>query len=186
MIRVLLLSVSILALVCTVGCNTEKMWADNQKPDGPTTDVNASEADAFPDIQTVQAQEVDIVEEVLANRAKYKRSLLILRDYYREHGYNNKRQWAESELADLNRVKTFKYILSAEIPVSSLRPTDSIAKADEMYRRGLELMKEGGHGVPALFRQDRMREALQMFADLITRYFDMPAKQASQQFVEVL
>jgi tetratricopeptide (TPR) repeat protein len=31
-------------------------------------------------------------------------------------------------------------------------------------------MKEGGHGIPILYRQDKMREALQVFKDLINEY----------------
>jgi tetratricopeptide (TPR) repeat protein len=124
----------------------------------------------LPDIQVTDAREVDIVEAVLTHRAMYHKSLTALNEYYRERGYHNKRQWAEAELADLNRVKPYKYILSAEIPDSSLRPRDSIDEADRMYERGLVLMKEGGHGVPVFFRQDKMREALVVFTDLISKY----------------
>ena len=159
-----------LLLTGLVGCNTEQMWADNQPPPGPTTRMDATAGVNLPDIQIINVREVDIVEEVLTHRAMYKKSLAVLRDYYREQGYNNKRQWAEAELTDLSRVRPFKYILSAEIPVSSLRPHQSIPEADEIYARGLELMKKGGHGLPMLYRQDLMREALQVFSDLITRH----------------
>ena len=171
MIRSLTISTVILTLLTfAAGCNTEKLWVDHQKPQGPMSTMDATAGINLPDIQIINVQEVDIVEEVLTHRAMYKKSLTVLRDYYREQGYNNKRQWADAELADLSRVRPFNYVLSAEIPVSSLRPRHAIVEADEMYQRGVELMKKGGHGLPVLYRQDLMREALQVFTEMITKY----------------
>jgi hypothetical protein len=39
-----------------------------------------------------------------------------------------------------------------------------------MYARGQELMRKGGHGLPALYSQDLMLEALSTFVDLIRKY----------------
>jgi len=147
-------------LFSAAGCNTEMRWAsDQQRPEGPTTDMAQPAGVDVPDIQVADAKEVDIVEGVLTHRARYRKLLEILRDYYAEHGYATKQKWAEAELADLRRVKPFKYILSAEIPASRLRPKYSIAEADALYEQGLELMRKGGHGVPALFNRQKMREA---------------------------
>ena len=171
MFRLQILSVlALVAFIFAAGCNTEGMWVQPQHLDGPTTSMSTPDGLELPDIQIIDAREVDIVENLLTHRAQYSKMLTILRDYYKEKGYNTKRQWADSELSALKRIKPFKYILSAEVPVTSLRPTDNIAEADQMYKQGLEQMKQGGHGIPALYRQDLMREALATFTGLITKY----------------
>ena len=164
------IALAVLGCVAVTGCNTEGMWVKQEHPEGAVTNSSMTEGAAVQDINIIDANEVDIVEEVMTHRASYHQSLVALRDYYIEHGSNDKRKWAEAELADLSRVRPFKYILSAEIPNSSLRPERSVAEADAMYQNGVELMRKGGHGVPALYRQDLMREALRVFHDLITKY----------------
>jgi TolA-binding protein len=47
---------------------------------------------------------------------------------------------------------------------------DQIKEADALYEKGLELMRRGGHGVPVIYRQDRMIEAAETFRDLIKRF----------------
>lgn len=153
-------------------CNTENFATNRQRPDGPVTSMADPEGVAVPDLQVTDAREVDIVEGVLAHRAQYRRMLETLRDYYAEHGYSVKQKWAEAELADLSRVKPYRYILSAEVPASQLRPTRSIAEADALYQRGLDLMREGGHGIPVLYNRQKMREALDTFTSLIRKYPD--------------
>jgi tetratricopeptide (TPR) repeat protein len=81
-----------------------------------------------------------------------------------------KATWASSELKDLGLVKQFRYLMDAEVAADSLQPTESIAAADQMFQKGLELMRRGGHGVPGIFRRDRMIEAAETFRALIERY----------------
>ena len=64
------------------GCNTAPMWADGQKVDGPTVNRYGPENIELPDIQIVEAKEVDLVEEVLTHRSMYHRTLRALRDYF--------------------------------------------------------------------------------------------------------
>ena len=79
--------------------------------------------------------------------------------FYKRRGYAHKENWAAFELKGLKSVKTFRYVLDAEIPCESLRPELSLAEADALYEDGLKLMREGGHSVPALYRQRKMVEA---------------------------
>ncbi len=159
-----------LCLVVLAGCNTDPVWAERQAVDGPVTPIDAPEGIVLPDIQVAGAQEVDLVEELLTHRAMYHRMLRQLHDYYESHGREQKRRWAAAELDALGRVRPFKYLLSAEIPAQDLQPIDSIAEADAMYQRGTRLMKEGGHGVPALYREQVMLDALGVFVELIRKY----------------
>lgn len=153
-----------------VGCQTDPLFTDRQKIDAPVTSLERPEGVELPDIILVDAREVDLVEAVLAHRANYYRSLKALRDFYHQKGFLRKQTWAEYELQDVERIKPFKYILDAETPVTALRPTASVPEADALYNKGLELMKRGGHGVPALYREELMREALKTFVKLITEY----------------
>lgn len=169
----MLRSTSILSIIVVscfsqlAGCNIDGFWdfaQDRQTPKAPKFD------DKSPDIHVAETQEVDLVEQVLYHRKHYRQALTDLRDYYSDRGYDTKRKWAAIELADLGKVKPFKYILDAEIPASSLRPQHAIAEADNLYRKGLDLMERGGHGVPALYREDLMHEAVATFTELITKY----------------
>lgn len=168
--RKTLIVAALLSLAGSAGCRTDALWEERQSADGPVTDLDAPEGVELPDIKIAGAREVDLVEEVLTHRAMYHRNLRLLHDYYRDHGYEQKRRWAEAELKAVERIQPFRYVLSAEIPAPDLRPVDSIAEADAMYQRALELMKEGGAEIPALYRRDLMLQALSLFVELINEY----------------
>ncbi len=160
----------LLSLTICTACNTDPLWGDRQNAEGPTVDPASPEGMTLPDIQIADAAEVDLVEELLVHRAMYHRTLRALQTFYGEHGYEQKRRWAEVELGQLQHVQPFRYVLSAEIPAQHLVPAESIAAADNLYEQGLKWMREGGHGTPALYRADKMLAAVRVFTDLITKY----------------
>ena len=160
----------VLGLVLLTACNTDSAWEPRQRVEGPTTKIDDPDGVEVPDIMIADAAEVDLVERLLMHRALYHRSLQALHDYYRDRGYHAKRVWAEHELADVNRIKPFRYLLSAEIPSDRLVPRDSIAEADQLYESGLALLGQGGHGTPVFYRENKMREALAVFRQLIQEY----------------
>jgi tetratricopeptide (TPR) repeat protein len=158
-------------VLAAAGCNTDRVWEPRQrvaKP--PTTSFTNPDGVEVPDIAIADAREIDLVEEVLMHRAHYHRSLTALRDFYRDRGHSAKRTWADAELADLNRVRPYRYILAGEIPSDRLAPRESVSEADALYDTGLALMKEGGHNVPFLYREKKMRAALDAFRGLIEQY----------------
>jgi len=169
-IRQILVTLVGVCLLGVVGCNTENWFAPQQTMDAPVADMKSTDSSELPDIQLVEAREVDLVENVVQHRTMYHRQLRALRDYYQEHGYDVKRQWADTELAGVEKTQPFKYLLSAQIPVDSLRPASSITEADSMYEHGRELMIEGGHRVPGVYRRDLMVKALSTFVDLVRKY----------------
>lgn len=124
------------------------------------------------DTVIADAQEVDFVEAVLANRAKYHRSLEQLRSYYETRGYSTKQHWAAFELEGLRSVKAFRYLTDSEIAPETLRPMQSIKEADALYDQGVDLMRRGGYGVPGLYRRELMIQAADVFGDLVERYPD--------------
>lgn len=159
-----------LLVAAQFGCNTDPLFEKKQTVDGPMAPIDQPPGVEVPDINVVESSEADLVEAVLSHRAQYHRNLEALRDYYNQHGYYRKLKWAQTELGDVKRIKPFKYILDAEVPSASLQSTTKIADADAVYEKGLAKMKEGGHGVPVFFREKTMRQAVQIFTDLINRY----------------
>lgn len=170
----IVIAICVVSCVCLAGCNVGWMRMERRQPQVPSH-ARSSILAKIPsnegmDLQIADAREADLVEEVVAHRAAYHRSLNALQTYYAERGNAIKEGWADFELSGLRRVKAFKYILDAEVASDALRPTDSIAEADALYEKGMELMRRGGHGVPALFDRDRMVEAAATFRELIERF----------------
>jgi tetratricopeptide (TPR) repeat protein len=158
-------------LTALAGCNTDSFFAKEKTRTGPVTTMDSPDSRlGVPDVTVVSGTEYDLVEQVLTHRTGYHQSLVALRDYYRKRGYQNKLQWAEFELADVEKIKPFKYLLDAEIPAPWLQPKDSIGEADALYERGCDLMKKGGHGVPVFYSEDVMRDALKCFVELVQKY----------------
>ena len=152
-----------------LGCNVEGRWSTTPGVSAASS-ARLVRADEGIDISTAETQEVDLVEAVVAHRRQYLHTLKQLHGYYEAHGYTAKQRWAAFELQGMDRVQTFRYLLDAEVASDALRPEKQIDEADALYEKGLELMRRGGHGVPGIYRQDRMIEAADLFRGLIERY----------------
>lgn len=150
------------------GCNVDGRWTRTGGPAGPVTLVRNTGAGV--DMDVASAKEVDLVENVLSHRQAYRAGLEQLLAYYRELGCAEKAAWAQYELKGVDLVKQFRYLLDTEIPAEDLHPTARIAAADEMYANALALMRKGGHGVPLIYREDRMLQAAEVFRQLIEKY----------------
>ncbi len=158
-------------MVVLIGCSTLNPIASVQAEHRMTAPRGgAANEDGSIDISTVALAEVDLVESVLAHRTQYRLSLQQLHQYYSDRGYAAKQGWAAYEIDGLSKVKPFRYLMDAEVPAETLRAADAIAEADELYGKGCEMMKRGGHGVPGLYREDRMIQAAEIFRDMIRRY----------------
>ena len=156
------------------GCNVDPLFGKQRAPKGPVVSVSettGARALADTGLSVIGQSEVDLVEAMVQHRSAYLHSLEALRDYYRQHGYLTKESWAEFELSGLKKVQTFRYVMDAEIPAERLRPTESNSDADAMFDHGTELMRKGGHGgLPALYREKPMIEAVGVFRELIERH----------------
>lgn len=122
------------------------------------------------DLAIADAREADLVEQMVEFRSGYVQSLKTLKSFYDIHGSTTKSKWANFELDGLRGVRKFRYLMDAEVASDTLRPLDNIAEANTLYEKGLGLMQQGGHGVPGLFRRDRMIEAAEVFRDMIALY----------------
>ncbi len=154
-----------LLLPALSSCNTDALFRDPAEPFGPVVAWPKAGPIEDPDVR-----EVDIVESLVGHRNEYHRTLASLGRLYAERGNEPKRRMVEDERAGLDRVLTFKYMLDAEIPPASLTSTEQIDEADRLYIRGYDLLRRGGHGIPALYREELMIKALKTFKTLIEQY----------------
>lgn len=154
-------------LVSTGGCNVDGAAISRRPPRGSALVKWDKPA---VDISSVEAEEVDLAEAVVSHRSAYHAHLIALRDYYQSRGYAAKQRWADFELDGLRKVKAFRYIDEAEVPIAMLDPKDSIPEADAQFARARELMTKGGYGTPIFYRQKTMIQAADLFRELIQQY----------------
>ncbi len=159
--------VAVLLGVGLYGCNVDPRWSTRF---GTRDSLTGHGGKGAVDITAADEHEVDLVEAVAASRNAYHKNLKALFDYYSRNGYDAKRSWAAMELNGLRAVKKFGYLLDAEVPSGRLAAKDSIPEADKLYKQGVALMRRGGHGIPGIFRQDRMIEAAEVFRQMIHDY----------------
>jgi len=163
--RAILLVFSSLVIPALCGCKTDALFRGEPAPPGSLIDRQAAKPIDEPD-----AHEVDIVESMIANRQQYHHALAALRDFYAGHNNEAKRRQVDFELAGLEKTQTFQYLLDAEIPPASLRPSEQIEAADRLYIHASNLLRRGGHGLLVLYREELMIKALKAFKSLIETY----------------
>jgi tetratricopeptide (TPR) repeat protein len=153
------------------GCNVDgRAIRARISPSQPVSAGQRPRSEGGVDITIADAREVDLVEEMARHRLAYTQALRRLKQYYQVQGYATKAQWADTELRDFRSVKQFRYLMDAEVASDALRPEQEIPEANALYEKGLSLMRRGGHGIPLLFRRDRMVEAARVFRELIERF----------------
>lgn len=173
--RVTLSAIAVIVVSSLTGCNVDPAMSESRVPRGPRTTVgDPSRVDTRNmrgiDVRASDQQEVDLVEDMTANRTSYVLSLEKLRDFYKARGYADKQAWADQELKGIRGVRTFRYVMEAEVPKTKLTPVATVEDADALYDRGLKLMSKGGHGVPIFYSEKHMVEAADTFKQLIERY----------------
>ena len=151
------------------GCNVDARWGVAREPRTPRATARP-DAGGGVDIAIADAREVDLVEALLSHRRDYDHSLRRLHAFYMERGYARKADWAAFERKGFRNIKQFRYLLDAEVASDALRAAESKPEADSLFAQAQELMRRGGHGVPALYREDRMVQAANRFRDLIEQH----------------
>ena len=115
------------------------------------------------------AAEADIVEQVSINRQAYRRYLGVLVGHYTKSGNNMKLMWAEKELAALDAVVQYNYIVEASLAGPNLKAIASIAEADYMYDDALRIEKRA-RGLIVIVDENLLRVALDKYNQLIKRH----------------
>lgn len=152
--------IGILTLLC--GCQPAAKDAPHFRLD--PSSVPASEGVVVPN-----TTEVDLVENLARHRAGYRSYLEQLAEYYESVGYHTRHAWAKRELALLDRVTQYKYLMPAELAGSEMKAVRSIPQADELYEEGMKLYKDAG-GLLIITDDQKMRLALNKFNTVIREY----------------
>lgn len=125
--------------------------------------------DFAPVVRAAGAAETDIIEQVAVNRQAYLQGLELLVEYYTETGNYMKLKWAKKELAALNAMPQYNYIIEASFAGPNLKASTSIPEADTIYQAGLKLQKKAGP-LPFFKNANRLRLALDRYNQLIRRH----------------
>ena len=164
MARIVLTAVVIVLLNVLVGCQGVDSGRGQLMPTRTMTSIGSAGV-----VDIAKAGETDFVEQIAVNRQAYRQGLEVLIKYYTKTGNNMKFKWAKEELAALDSIPQYKYIVEAEVLGPNLRASISIAEADDLYKDALQLEKKAN----VLFigkNDDLLRLALDKYDRLIKQY----------------
>ena len=120
-------------------------------------------------VKAAIGSETEIIERVAANREAYRQGLVSLIDYYGRTGNNLKLEWARNELAALETMPRYNYIIEATIAGPDLKASATVAEADELYAKASKLQKEAERLI-VIKDDDLLRLALDKYNQLIRKY----------------
>jgi len=164
MARAILSVVLVVLLNILVGCNdvdnssAKLMLVRTKTPLGPVAAI-----------EVAKASETDIVEQMVANRQAYRHGLKALAEYYSKEGNNMKLQWAKKELASLEGILQYNYIVEASLAGPDLRANTSIHEANYLYEEAVKLEKKAKELV-VIVDEKALINALDKYNELIKRY----------------
>ena len=164
MARIVLTAVVIVLLNVLVGCQSVDSGRGRLVPAGMRTSLGPGGV-----VNIAKAGETDFVEQIAVNRQAYRQGLELLVKYYTRTGNNMKFKWAKAELAALDSIPQYKYIVMAETAGANLRASTSIPEADDLYLDALDLEKEAGVLIFGK-NNDTLRLALDKYDRLIRNY----------------
>jgi len=164
MARTILTILLIVLLNILVGCN------DVDKSSAKLMLVRTKTSfGAVPVVKVAEAGEVDIVEQVVVNRQAYRQGLELLVEYYTKEGNNMKVKWAKKELAALDTMPQYSYVVEASLAGPDLKASTSIWQADKLYEDALRLEKKARELI-IIVDENLLRLALDKYNQLIKSY----------------
>ena len=116
-----------------------------------------------------RAGETDLAEQMAVSRQEYRRGLELLILHYTKTGNNMKLTWAQKELAALNAMPQYNYVLEAAVAGADLKPNKSVSDADSLYNEAVRLEEQAGQFV-VLKDENLLRLALDKYNQLISKY----------------
>ena len=140
-----------------------------QSTDSGTSQLVPTQIKPAPVIEVATASETDIVEQMVFNRQAYRQGLELLVKRYSKTGDNRRLIWAKRELAALNAMPKYNYIVGAGIAGPDLRVSASIPEADYLYKDGRALEKKAGP-LPIFKNENLLRLALSKYNELIRKH----------------
>jgi len=164
MARTILTAVLIVLLNVLVSCSN----VDSGRGQLVPTRLKTSPA-AAPIVRVADAGETDIVEQVAVNRQAYQQGLNLLIKYYARAGDDMKLVWAKKELAALDAIPQYNYIVEAGVAGPNLKASASIPDADELYYDALALQKKAERLI-VIKDSSLLRLALDKYNQLIRKH----------------
>jgi len=164
MARAILTTVLIVLLNILVSCAPIDSGRGQLLPDYPETSSKAAAVAGVSD-----AGEIDIVEEITAGRQVYHQGLELLVEHYTKTGNNMKLVWAEKELAALDAMPKYNYIIEAAVAGPNLKARTSIPEADQIYNEALQLEKKAKKLI-VIKNENLLRLALDKYNQLIRKH----------------
>ena len=159
--NILILSVSSVMFVC--GCQP-----NSPKPYLQTT-VDATEIEAGTGYSIPGAGEIDLVEDLVSKRNAYYSSLNAISEFYAKTGNGVKYQWVQNEIEGFALAPQYRYIRSGEVAGESLKATNAIEAADQLYDDAYTTQKKAML-LGITVDESGMRDALNMYESLIEQY----------------
>jgi tetratricopeptide (TPR) repeat protein len=120
-------------------------------------------------IEAAKDKEVDIIEDMSLHRRAYRQSLEALIKYYRDTGNYMKREWAQKELAALDAIPQYNYIIEAAVAGPELKATDEIPEADDLYYQAM-VMEDEARKLILIKSSEKLRLALDKYNQIIRQY----------------
>lgn len=167
MTRIVLTATTIALLTVLVGCQSPNQGDSQRLPQRSLPQAQASTR--VPIEQVAAADEIDLVEQMSAQRQAYRDSLDKLIRYYDVSGNNSKLAWARSELQSLDRIPQYQYVIAPQVLPADLKPTAKIQACDDLYARAMETERKAGV-LPVLKDEELLRAALKQYNELLAAY----------------
>lgn len=120
-------------------------------------------------IKMAVGSETDIIEEMAVNRQAYRQGLKLLIEHYARTGNNMKFKWAKKELAALDAIPQYNYVIGAITAGADLRATTLIPEAELLYTEAVRLEKRA-KGLVIIYNKDLLRLALDKYNELIRKH----------------
>ncbi len=156
-----------------VGVHNSSVWAQQELQmvrDAQPFRFTGVKQPAEPQGQSVVGtSEAALLEQVVAAREAWQTDLDKLEELYSRQKADLKLKGIRTVKGNIFVEKIHMYVLNAEVPPATARPTEVIDAADRLYDQALKLHLEGKL-IPALADYDKEEKALKMFLDLVKKY----------------
>ncbi len=167
MTRIVVTAAMIALLTVVVGCQNPNQGTSQRLPSRDTPGVQTTTP--MPVEMAASADEIDLVEQMTAQRQAYRGSLEKLVQYYDVSGNNTKLTWARTELQALDRIPQYRYVLPPQVLTPDLKATAKIQAADDLYAKAVDTERRAG-ALPVLKDEELLRAALNQYSELLSQY----------------
>jgi len=130
MTRIVTTAAAVLILTVAIGCQSNT--GRSQQLPQRTNPYTETAKEPLPLANPASSGEIDLVEQMTANRQAYRRGLQALIQHYDAVGNHEKTLWAQQELEALDRIPMYRYIVEAQIFPATLRASERIPAAEQL------------------------------------------------------